>query len=610
MTKTRDLADLGGGFIQAGTGAQQRTVESKLQDVVSVLDFGAVGNGLDDDTAAIQAALDSGAKRVIFPAGTYLIGTGEGVIVRSNTAISGYGATLKNTRFASPSSNTASGDALYCGLIVNISSSNITIEGLTIEGPSPTSISQANMAYNSIGINIRGLYDRYYIDGVDDTVSSVSRNITIRDCTIYGWYQSGIIADYIDNLLIESCYVHTCGRDGIRLYGCQFFDVSRNRIHNITPGFSVEGIAPNNNAYGISTTRIYRSEAGDGTVNLYRRSQDGLVSHNRITQVPTWKALDTHGGERTTFSYNYIYGSYIGIGLAIGGESVSTGYAPLRDITVSYNEIRQDQSNVATYGNRCGITVYAQAWDDNNRGLDVNISGNTIDGFGVLNTKGGIEVSNFRNVHITDNRIKNCRGSGISFSNDNDSIYIADNLIQDVVSSSSVCRGIQIQGGFTHDIYVASGQFYQTPGGDALSAIYSTDNDSGTLSGLRVDSNLQYIGNVTPISAPGNLNDQSINNYTPIAWANVDVAGGVSTIRSSFGVASVAWTATGTTTITLLEPVVSTNLTCAVATGRQAVDISCQSIPLSTTTYSVSTFLVGALSDRNFCWVLYGVRNT
>jgi hypothetical protein len=33
MTKTRDLADLGGGFIQAGTGAVQRTVESKLQDI-------------------------------------------------------------------------------------------------------------------------------------------------------------------------------------------------------------------------------------------------------------------------------------------------------------------------------------------------------------------------------------------------------------------------------------------------------------------------------------------------------------------------------------------------------------------------------------------------
>jgi hypothetical protein len=70
MTKTRDLADLGGGFIQAGTGAVQRTVESKLQDVVSVKDFGAVGDGVTDDTAAIQAAVDTG-KAVFLPEGVY-----------------------------------------------------------------------------------------------------------------------------------------------------------------------------------------------------------------------------------------------------------------------------------------------------------------------------------------------------------------------------------------------------------------------------------------------------------------------------------------------------------------------------------------------------------
>jgi len=50
MTKPRDLADLGGGFVQTGTGAVQRQVEEKLKDTVSVRDFGAVGDGVADAT--------------------------------------------------------------------------------------------------------------------------------------------------------------------------------------------------------------------------------------------------------------------------------------------------------------------------------------------------------------------------------------------------------------------------------------------------------------------------------------------------------------------------------------------------------------------------------
>lgn len=44
------------GFIQSGTGAAYRTVQSKLRDTVSVKDFGAVGDGVADDTAAFIAA--------------------------------------------------------------------------------------------------------------------------------------------------------------------------------------------------------------------------------------------------------------------------------------------------------------------------------------------------------------------------------------------------------------------------------------------------------------------------------------------------------------------------------------------------------------------------
>jgi hypothetical protein len=64
-------------FLQAGSGAVVRTAQSKMRDVVSVKDFGAVGDGVVDDTVAIQAALNAaiggGYKKIVFPQGNYFV---------------------------------------------------------------------------------------------------------------------------------------------------------------------------------------------------------------------------------------------------------------------------------------------------------------------------------------------------------------------------------------------------------------------------------------------------------------------------------------------------------------------------------------------------------
>jgi hypothetical protein len=77
-------------FLQTGTGAVLRSGLSKMQDIINAKDFGAVGDGVADDSDALQRAITATAGRTLVLTGTFRV-TKTLTISASNTHILGQG---------------------------------------------------------------------------------------------------------------------------------------------------------------------------------------------------------------------------------------------------------------------------------------------------------------------------------------------------------------------------------------------------------------------------------------------------------------------------------------------------------------------------------------
>lgn len=144
QTAFNDLGSTAGsskvGFIASGASAVSRSTQAKLRDMVSVKDFGAVGDGVADDTTAIQAAINTG-NPVYAPPGTYLCAL---TITTSGVKIVGAGRELtifKNVGAASVITIDNTARSIRGTYIEGIYFANRnkvtypTTDGLTINGP-------------------------------------------------------------------------------------------------------------------------------------------------------------------------------------------------------------------------------------------------------------------------------------------------------------------------------------------------------------------------------------------------------------------------------------------------------------------------------------------
>ena len=216
MTASYNLSLLGSNYNQGGSGAVARTTASKLQESVSVKDFGAVGDGVTDDTAALNAAVAwakaNGGGDINIPKGNYYVTT------RVGTDPQGTSDVCSNTRIIGQDGATITMIGSYAGTVLCLSGNNVEIRGLTITS-TRTIDHHANLVTQRtpyvLGIIVGGKIST-------GTLSNYVSNVRVTDCQVYNMNQpitvtqassAWVVGCIIDEFTDSGIIVQDCGTD-------------------------------------------------------------------------------------------------------------------------------------------------------------------------------------------------------------------------------------------------------------------------------------------------------------------------------------------------------------------------------------------------------------
>jgi hypothetical protein len=205
-------------FTQSGSGAVERSVTAKLGEIVSVKDFGATGDGVTDDTAAIQAAIDAvftlyGGGRIWFPVGSYRISQ---VKLKSYVVLEG--ESWKSALGSIDSNPNGSMISLFDTSVEYAGVRNFFINGRKSSQSGVVDAFDFDTAGDS-GAHFNFLENCFIFECSGHGIHNKTQHMQMRNLWVFGCDLNGIFTDSTQDSRIHQSLIGESGLAGIKITG-------------------------------------------------------------------------------------------------------------------------------------------------------------------------------------------------------------------------------------------------------------------------------------------------------------------------------------------------------------------------------------------------------
>lgn len=527
-----NLSESGGsalvGYLPAGTGAVATTVQAKLRETVSVKDFGAVGDGITNDTAAIQAAINASYnKTLLIPYGTYLV-TGDTLAAAGSIRMMGdAGAVLKLKTSANSdyllSLNSAADDFVFDNITFDVNQPTSDAWTNTLVQISAASrvrfigckfINSASSAFggtanNGYGIYLLGAYDNICVEdcyferhkyGVITEPSSTGKDITVRNSSFFEMAGDGVEINVptgsCDNVLVDGCTFRSLGSNST----ARGFGVGASGA----VGSTITDLMVTNSSFYACDNQAIHVEDGCKRVVLSHNYIQGCgaaaatsfgsgiyvaasVASNRAISDVIIDGNVIVGAAGSDYGI-FVAGAYVLNGLAVINNSVSaTGNGPgivinsaNAQATVNNNKVKNSTGVGIRYNALSGTLLSNFCWDDQ----------------AVKTQTYGIELqSDAAKTSIRDNNISDNINKGFLFT----TLTFPKQINSDQIALSGISAGAAAYSSWVDVIYLgiaASGTVYVNfvRPSERSTGLFTVSWNGTTLTGSNL--NIQTLGNI------------------------------------------------------------------------------------------------------------------